>query len=270
MVGTAGIAAEKYLHVKYFPNSSAYDDFNDVAVYISEVGVDSFATLIQEILVYYLREKHGNKVADWCRYFWTGERGRMCLAHSRYAGCNNNMGVEVSWRQIKRVCPNLASLTEFIGALCKVIRRQLGEEHGDRLLKEGACNAFIRNPTATKHMYDVVQDVHPKTLSACFVMTTCNSKAHPDVLFRDMAGCGRLWRAEAVELQSRHCISRSSRITTTVSVMVPPCHSSCFDGSRCSCPGSGSSRSWIERESSQSLNCWTCCDSICWRTGPSS
>ena len=110
----------------------------------------------------------------------------MCLANSRYAGCNNNMGVEVSWRNIKRVCPGLASLAEFIGALCKFIRRQLGEEHRDRLRREGDCNAFIRNPTATKSMFDAVQAVHPKTLSACFVMSTATSKANPDVLFRDM------------------------------------------------------------------------------------
>ena len=186
MVGTAGIAAEKYSHVKYFPNRATYDDYYDIAVDIGEVGVDSFATLIQEMLVNYIRAKHGDSVADWCRDFWTGERGRMCLAHSRYAGCNNNMGVEVSWRNIKRVCPGLASLAEFIGALCKFIRRQLGEEHRDRLRREGDCNAFIRNPTATKSMFDAVQAVHPKTLSACFVMSTATSKANPDVLFRDM------------------------------------------------------------------------------------
>ena len=83
---TAGIAAEKYSHVKYFPNRAAYDDYYDIAVDIGEVGVESFATRIQEMLVDYLRDKHGDKVADWCRDFWTGERGRMCLAHSRYAG----------------------------------------------------------------------------------------------------------------------------------------------------------------------------------------
>jgi hypothetical protein len=108
------------------------------------------------MLVDYLRDKHGDKVADWCRDFWTGERGRMCLAHSRYAGCNNNMGAEVSWRQIKRVCPGLASLAEFIGALCKFIRRQPGEEHRDHMRKESDGNAFIRYLTATKSMYDAV------------------------------------------------------------------------------------------------------------------
>ena len=44
----------------------------------------------------------------------------MCLAHSRYAGCNNNMGVEVSWRLIKSIWSCLATLAQLIGALCKL------------------------------------------------------------------------------------------------------------------------------------------------------
>ncbi len=67
MVGTAGIAAEKYPHVKYFPDRAAYDDYYDISVDIGEVGVDSFATRIQEMHVDYLRENHGDKVAYWCR-----------------------------------------------------------------------------------------------------------------------------------------------------------------------------------------------------------
>ncbi len=70
-MGTAGIAAENFSHVKYVPNRAAYDDYYDIAVDIGKVGVDSFATLIQEMLVDYLRDKHGDKVADWCRNFWT-------------------------------------------------------------------------------------------------------------------------------------------------------------------------------------------------------
>ena len=57
---------------------------------ISEVGVETFATRVQELLVDYLREKYGDGVADWYRYYWTGDRGRMYLAHSRYACSNNN------------------------------------------------------------------------------------------------------------------------------------------------------------------------------------
>ncbi len=124
------------------------------------------------MLVAYLRTKYGDPVADWCRDFWTGKRGSMCLSHNRYAGCNNNMGVEVSWRLIKRVCPGLASLSDFIGALCTFTRRQLGEEHRNRLHKAGDANAFIRGPTATKAIYDEVQVVRPKTLSMCFILAT--------------------------------------------------------------------------------------------------
>ncbi len=56
----------------------------------------------------------------------------------------------------------------------------------NHLLNDGDANAFSRDPTANKQMYDEVQIVHPKTLNACFVMATSTSKAHPDVLFSDM------------------------------------------------------------------------------------
>ena len=88
MAGTEGIAVEKYLHVKYFPNRAVYDDYYDIVVDISEVGVEKFASLVQELLVDYLRTKYGDEVADWYRDYWTGDRGRRCLAHSWYAGRN--------------------------------------------------------------------------------------------------------------------------------------------------------------------------------------
>ena len=40
----------------------------------------------------------------------------------------------------------------------------------ERLRKAGNANAFIREPKPTKEMYDAVQDMHPKTLSACFIV----------------------------------------------------------------------------------------------------
>ncbi len=129
MKGTAGIAAEECSHVKYFPTRAVYDDYHDIVVDISEVGVETFATWVQELLVKYLHIKYGDSVAYWCRDIWMGEHGRMCVAHSRYAGCNYNMGVEVFWRLIKAICSCLASLSQLIGALCKLIQSELGEEH---------------------------------------------------------------------------------------------------------------------------------------------
>ena len=124
--GTAGIAAQNYSQVHQFPFRAAFDDYYDRAVDIGEVGVPEFADLVQGLLVDYIQAKYGDKPADRCREFWTGDRGRMCLSHAGYAGSNNNMGVEFSWRLIKEICSYLVSLATFIGALCKFICTQLG------------------------------------------------------------------------------------------------------------------------------------------------
>jgi hypothetical protein len=183
----AGIAADQHSHVKQFPAIEAYDDYYDLIVAIGEIGVESFATRVQELLVAYLRETYGDGPANWCFNFWTGDRGRMCLAHARYAGCNNNMGVEVSWKNIKEICSYLSSLATFIGALCKFIRNQLGEEHMYRMMRDGGhSNHFIREPQETREMYDAVQAMHPKTLSACFILTTSTGKRNPEIIYRDM------------------------------------------------------------------------------------
>ena len=79
----AAIAADNYSHLPYFGGRrDAYDDYYDIVVDIGEVAVPEFSTRVQESLVDYLRETYGDGPADWCREFWTGDRGRMCLAHA--------------------------------------------------------------------------------------------------------------------------------------------------------------------------------------------
>ena len=56
----------------------------------------------------------------------------------------------------------------------------------ERLRKAGNANAFIREPQPTKEMYDAVQDMHPKTLSACFIIAIYTSKRNVDIIYRDM------------------------------------------------------------------------------------
>ena len=57
-----------------------------------------------------------------------------------------------------------------------------------RLRKAGDPNAFIRAPKPTKEMYDAVQDMHPKTLSACVIVlaSSSTSKRNVDIIYRDM------------------------------------------------------------------------------------
>lgn len=50
----------------------------------------------------------------------------------------------------------------------------------------GKSNAFIREPVATKSMWDELQGMHPKTLSACFIFDHSNWPAHIPFIYRDM------------------------------------------------------------------------------------
>ena len=170
MIGLSGIAANNRSHVKRFDTPAAYDDYYDIVVDISDISVELFATRVQEMLVDYLRAHHGNGPADWYERYWSGARGRYCLVHSRYAGCNNNMGVEVGWREIKKICDALAKLGAFIGALCHFISSALGSESMARLKHDsGDRNAFIRIPMPLKFMWDQVQTMHRLTLSCCVI-----------------------------------------------------------------------------------------------------
>ncbi len=67
----------------------------------------------------------------------------MCLAHSLYAGCNNNMGIEVSWCDIKKLLTANCTLSQFLSMLCHYIRMYLGEEHMQRLLDMGGTGTAI-------------------------------------------------------------------------------------------------------------------------------
>jgi hypothetical protein len=129
----SGIASANCSHVKQFPDVAAYDYYYDIVVDTGEIGVDQFATRVQSLLVEYLRACYGNDTANWCGRFCTGNRGRYCLVHSWYAGCNNNMGAEVTWCDIKKSCDSLRTLGAFIGTLCRWTATAMGEEDMKRL-----------------------------------------------------------------------------------------------------------------------------------------
>ncbi len=59
ILSPAGIAASQYLHVKYFPNQDAYNEYYDFVVDICDIGIESFATRPQTMLVDHLRKHYG-------------------------------------------------------------------------------------------------------------------------------------------------------------------------------------------------------------------
>jgi hypothetical protein len=100
--------------------------------------------------------------------------------------CNNNMEIEVSWRDIKKLLPANCTLSQFLGALCHYT--YLGEERMQRRLLDISCNgnAFNRIPIPTKKTWDGVQSAHIETLSCSFVIESSSKRANVPIIFRDI------------------------------------------------------------------------------------
>ena len=81
------------------------------------------------------------------------------------------MGVEVDWRDVKKICPPSSNLGTFLGAMFHFIK-EIGKEHKQHLIKMGTPNAFIRTPVISKAIFDLMQDMHPKTLACTMLLNT--------------------------------------------------------------------------------------------------
>ena len=126
---------------------------------VKDVVVLPFADDAQQLLVTYTREELEKLcAANWYDGHWTGPHGRYSLAHARYAGSNNNMGIKVDWRDMKGGCPPSATISTFPGSLVALIDR-LRHEHCNFLSKHVA-NLFSSRQCLTKRIFDKLQPVH--------------------------------------------------------------------------------------------------------------
>ena len=84
--------------------------------------IETFANHAQALLVTCIRDVLKQpRAAEWFETWWTGDRGRYCLAHAGYGGSNSNMGVEVDWRDVKKLLPPSSTLSAFTGALTELL-----------------------------------------------------------------------------------------------------------------------------------------------------
>jgi hypothetical protein len=95
--------------------------------------------------------------------------GRWPVVFGMYGGSTTNGGTEANWRDKKEICPKSATLGTFMGALVHNIECK-GDEHRDRLIKEGHQNRFPSFPDITDDIWDIVSHVHPKTLICTLAM----------------------------------------------------------------------------------------------------
>ena len=96
---------------------------------VKDIVVLPFAHTEQELLVMYTRDDlEQQRAANWYEGHWTREHGRYSLVHAGCAGSNNNMGIEVDWRDMKGECLPSATLGAFTGSLV-ALKEQLGQDH---------------------------------------------------------------------------------------------------------------------------------------------
>jgi hypothetical protein len=108
LICCSGIAAHGYHHVNYFdgPKRQEHDYFYGKALQVMDVNVLSFASHVQALPVDYIHNRLVQpRAAELFCEWWTRPRGRWTLAHAGHAGSNNTMGVEVDWRDMKRLVP---------------------------------------------------------------------------------------------------------------------------------------------------------------------
>jgi hypothetical protein len=96
--------------------------------------------------------------------------GQFYLAHAGYGGSNNNMGLEVDWRDVKGLVPSPATIGTFTCALVKFVSG-IGTEH-QALLQPTDC-LFPSTGVMTKRIYEQLQELDQNTLwySVLLVLT---------------------------------------------------------------------------------------------------
>ena len=84
------------------------------------------------------------------------------------------MGVEADWQDVKDLVPPSLTIGTFTGARMQFIS-DLSKEHFDFL--KPTEGRFPSKGVLTKHIYDSLQDVHPKTLLCTLSMFVIGDKA---------------------------------------------------------------------------------------------
>ena len=134
---------------------------------VKDIAILAFAKAAQKLLVTYtsnvLKQSHA---ANGYERHWIGEHGQYCLAHVKYVGSNNNMGIEVDWRDMKGECLPSANLGTFTGSLVCLIEH-LWQEHQAFIAKHVA-NLFPGKQYLTKRIFDKLPSVHYRTLTVSF------------------------------------------------------------------------------------------------------
>ncbi len=197
-------------HFKGVDAREKYDFFFAKVLKVKDFAVLTFADLAQRHLVDYIRDVLLQpEAAEWFSTWWTGARGRYCLAHAGYGGSNNNMGVEVDWRDAKGLVPSSATIGAYAGALVKFVA-DICTEHQTFL--KPTDGLFPSTGVMTKRIYEITISCR-SLIGTHFAIPFCFLSGTITVSANGM----RLSRAfKALVMKMRRFISRSRPITMTL------------------------------------------------------
>ncbi len=130
-----------------------------ITVDIGNICVGSFATMAQSVMAEYVSEKFGDKLTHWAEEYWTGERWSICICQVRYLGCNNNIGLEVGFSDIKEVTPESTGISTFIGGMVHYMKEK-GKDNEwnlNHLIDNRTIDEFIKNQWQPRQGLGAVQ-----------------------------------------------------------------------------------------------------------------
>ena len=130
---------------------------------------------LQTAVVDWLMLNGETQAAVWYEQYWTGEHGNYTYASAGYVRSHVNMGMESSWRYLKRDTVGNAgtnmqvSLKVFAPSLCTYVSN-ISERHADDILDErSGRHLFPSIPTISPAMWKAVQEMDVRRILLCYV-----------------------------------------------------------------------------------------------------
>ncbi len=136
--------------------STVYDTYYDEVVRVSKVRHETVVRKALEAMITWIRDDLKDEHrANYIDKTWSLGSGfcRWPVVFGMHGGSTTNGGPEANWRDKKEICPKIATLGTFMGALVHNIECK-GDEHRDRLIKAGHPNLFPSIPDSTKEIWD--------------------------------------------------------------------------------------------------------------------
>ena len=174
----SAIPAANHSQQRQFKCRETYDAYYDEVVRLAHVGQETIAVKCDEAMIVWIKDVLQDPVgADYYEKTWSlaSGHGRFPVVYGGYGGSTTNGGTEAGWKDKRLMSIKSAKLGTFIGGLVHTIECR-GEEHMQKLHKQGDYNRFISFPCINTATWSKIMAVHPKTL-ACSVPVLFKTEA---------------------------------------------------------------------------------------------